>query len=71
MKAVNRSWPKRSIPHGTSVGQAVRDGLLGTQKLPESSVSVTRFRSVTDGDLSGLVTSSAVQTGQLLLGRCW
>jgi pilus assembly protein CpaB len=65
MKAVSVIVAKGSIPSGTSAGQAVRDGLLGSQTLPAGSVPVDALRSITP-DLAGLVTTSPVQSGQLL-----
>ena len=55
-----------SIPQGTSVSQAVSGGLLVKQQFPESSIPGDTVRSVTRG-LSKLVTTSAMQKGQLLL----
>ena len=66
VKAVNVIVAESAIPSGTTAGQALRDGLLGTQKLPVASVPANAIRSITP-DLSGLVTSAAVQSGQLLL----
>ena len=65
LKAVSVIVAKGSIPSGTPAGQALRDGLLGSQTLPAGSVPVDAVRSVTP-DLAGLVTSSPVQSGQLL-----
>jgi pilus assembly protein CpaB len=66
VKAVNVIVAEKAIPSGTAAGQALREGLLGSQKLPVASVPADAIRSVTP-ELSGLVTSAAVQSGQLLL----
>ena len=66
MKAVNVIVAQGAIPSGTQVGQAMRDGLLASQKLPAASVPANAVRSITP-DLAGLVTSAAVPSGQLLL----
>jgi len=55
-----------TVPSGTPAGQAVREGLLGTQKLPASSVPANAVREVIPS-LAGLVTSATIQPGQLLL----
>jgi pilus assembly protein CpaB len=65
LRAVSVVVAKGSIPAGTPAGQAMRNGLLGTQTLPAGSVPVDAVRSITP-DLAGLVTSSPVQSGQLL-----
>lgn len=57
---------KAPIPSGTSAGQADRGGLLKAVQLPASSVPGDVVHKVTPG-ISNLVTSSAVQPGQLLL----
>jgi len=66
MKAVSVIVAQGAIPSGTQAGQALRDGLLASQELPASSVPADAVRSITP-DLAGLVTSSAVASGQLLL----
>jgi pilus assembly protein CpaB len=66
MKAVSVLVAKKAIPAGTSAGAALRGGLLGTEKLPADSVPPDAVRSVVPA-LSPLVTSAAVQPGQLLL----
>jgi pilus assembly protein CpaB len=55
-----------SIPQGTSVGQAVSGGLLVRRDFPASSLPAGTVRSASHG-LSRLVTTSAMQKGQLLL----
>lgn len=66
MKAVSVLVASDSIPQGTSVSQAVSGGLLVRQQYPEASIPSDTVRSVTRG-LSKLVTTSAMQKGQLLL----
>jgi pilus assembly protein CpaB len=66
LKVVNVIVAQSAIPSGTPSGQALRDGLLSSQKLPVASVPADAVRSITP-DLAGLVTSAAVQSGQLLL----
>jgi pilus assembly protein CpaB len=66
LQAVNVIVAQGAIPSGTQVSQAMHDGLLGSQKMPAASVPADAVRSVTP-DLAGLVTSAAVQSGQLLL----
>jgi pilus assembly protein CpaB len=66
LRAVNVMVAQGAIPAGTQVGQAVRDGLLISQKMPASSVPADAVRSITPG-LAGLVTSTALQPGLLLL----
>jgi len=65
LKAVSVVVAKGSIPSGTPAGQAMRDGLLANQTLPAGSVPVDAVRSITP-NIAGLVTSSPVQSGQLL-----
>ncbi len=64
-KAVSVLVASDSIPQGTSVSQAVSVGLLIRQKYPQSSVPSDTVRSARG--LSKLVTTSAMQKGQLLL----
>jgi pilus assembly protein CpaB len=66
VKAVSVIVAERAIPSGTAAGQALREGLLDSQKLPVASVPADAIRSITP-ELSGLVTSASVQPGQLLL----
>ena len=66
MKAVSVLVAQKLIPSGTSAGAALRGGLLAAEKLPASSVPTNAVRSVAPA-LSSLVTSAAVQSGQLLL----
>jgi pilus assembly protein CpaB len=66
VKAVNVIVAESAIPSGTSAGQALHEGLLVSERLPVASVPAAAVRSITP-DLAGLVTSAAVQSGQLLL----
>ena len=66
VKAVNVIVAESAIPSGTSAGQALREGQLGSERLPVASVPADAVRSITP-DLAGLVTSADVQSGQLLL----
>lgn len=66
VQAVNVVVAQRAIPSGTAAGQALREGLLGSQRLPVASVPADAIRAITP-QLAGLVTSAAVQSGQLLL----
>ena len=65
-KAVTVLIAKSLIPSGTSAAAAQQQGLLGTEKLPASSVPADALTAVTP-DISALVTDSEVQPGQLLL----
>lgn len=65
-KAVSVLVANDSIPQGTSVGQAVSGGLLVRRDFPASSLPAGTVRSANHG-LSRLVTTSAMQKGQLLL----
>src|SRR5579859_5541265 len=65
-KAVTVLVAKALIPSGTSAGDAKTQGLLTTETLPTSSVPADALTAVTPG-ISGLVTDSALQPGQLLL----
>jgi pilus assembly protein CpaB len=56
----------KQIPSGTSANTALQDGLLSSQRLPASSVPADALSSITPG-LGPLVTSAAVQPGQVLL----
>ncbi len=66
MKAVSTLVAKDAIPAGTSATDALHKGLLVAEQLPQSSVPVDAVHSVTP-DIAKLVTSYAVQPGQLLL----
>jgi pilus assembly protein CpaB len=57
---------EKLIPSGTSAADAQRQGLVGTETLPAASVPADAITALTP-TLSGLVTSAAVQPGQLLL----
>jgi pilus assembly protein CpaB len=65
-KAVTVVIAEKLIPTGTSADAAQQQGLLGSETLPAASVPADAVTAVT-ADLSGLVTSSDVQPGQLLL----
>jgi pilus assembly protein CpaB len=57
---------KKLIPAGTPASTAQSDGLLQSEQLPAASVPADAVRSIS-GSVSSLVTSSAIQPGQLLL----
>lgn len=65
-KAVTVVIAEKLIPSGTSAAAAEQQGLLGSETLPAASVPANALTAVTP-DLSGLVVSSDVQPGQLLL----
>ncbi len=65
-KAVTVVIAKKLIPSGTTATAAQQQGLLGSETLPAVSVPADAVTTVT-ADLGGLVTSSDVQPGQLLL----
>ncbi len=54
------------IPAGTAAGVAQAQGLLGTERLPSSSVPADALSAISP-DISALVTDADVQPGQLLL----
>jgi pilus assembly protein CpaB len=66
IKAVSVLVAKKLIPADTSARTALAGGLLATEQLPAASVPADAVRSI-DPALSPLVTSAAVQPGQLLL----
>jgi pilus assembly protein CpaB len=66
MKTVSTLIAKQEIPGGTSASTALHEGLLASQQLPASSVPPDAVSSITP-DISSLVLSANVQTGQLLL----
>jgi len=66
LKTINVVVAQSTVPSGTPAGQAMREGLLGTQKLPVASAPADAVQEITSG-LAGLVTSATVQPGQLLL----
>ena len=66
MKAVSTLVAKDAIPAGTSANDALHRGLLVAEQLPASSVPADAVHTVTP-DIAQLVTSYAVQPGQLLL----
>jgi pilus assembly protein CpaB len=66
MRAVDAYVATRQIPSGTVAEVAVRDGLLAKQQFPASSVPADAVQSLTPS-LSGLVLTSGLASGQLLL----
>ncbi len=66
LKAVKVLVASQPIPAGTSAGAALSGGMLTTEKVPLSSVQTGYVSSLTP-DISHLVTSSALQPGQILL----
>jgi pilus assembly protein CpaB len=66
MRAVTAYVATAQIPSGTSAAVAVRQGLLARQQFPASSVPVDAVRSITP-TLSGLVLTSSLAAGQMLL----
>lgn len=65
MKAVSVLVAQQRIPSGTSAAAALASGELVSQTLPASSVPADAVRSL--AGLNGLVTSSDIEPGQLLL----
>jgi pilus assembly protein CpaB len=66
LKAETVMVAKDNIAAGTSLGQANQEGLLTTEKVPESSLSEPAVQSVTATN-THLVVTSPVAKGQLLL----
>jgi pilus assembly protein CpaB len=66
MRAVSAYVATAQIPSGTLAETAVRDGLLARQQFPASSVPADAVRSITPS-LSGLVLTSGLASGQMLL----
>jgi len=66
MRAVDAYVAKAQIPSGTSAAAAVREGLLVRQQFPASSVPTDAVRTITP-TLSGLVLTSGLASGQMLL----
>jgi pilus assembly protein CpaB len=66
MKAVSTLVAQQPIPGGTSASTALHEGLLASRQLPASSVPPDAVSSITP-DISSLVLSANVQSGQLLL----
>lgn len=66
MRAVPAYVAKAQIPSGTSAAAAVREGLLVRQQFPASSVPADAVRTITP-TLSGLVLTSSLAAGQMLL----
>jgi pilus assembly protein CpaB len=66
MRAVGAYVATGPIPSGTSAAAAVRAGLLVRQQFPASSVPADAVRSITP-TLSGLVLTSSLASGQMLL----
>ncbi|MDA8324355.1 MAG: RcpC/CpaB family pilus assembly protein [Actinomycetota bacterium] len=65
-KAVTTLVASRQIPAGTSVGLALKDGMLTPEKLPAASVPPNAVRAISPA-LGTLVLSTDVASGQLLL----
>jgi len=65
-KAVTVLVATQQVPAGTTAGTALSEGLLGSQRLPAQSVPSDAVPSITPS-LSGLVLSSDLPAGQLLL----
>jgi pilus assembly protein CpaB len=65
-QAVTVLIARQLIPAGTSASAAQAQGLLGTERLPSSSVPADALTAITPA-VSALVTDAAVQPGQLLL----
>lgn len=56
----------QQVPAGTTAGTALNEGLISTRREPAQSVPFDAVRSITP-DLRGLVFSSTLPSGQLLL----
>jgi pilus assembly protein CpaB len=65
-KAVSVLVAAQRIPVGTSATNALRDGLLSSQRLPAASVPADAVRSLTPG-IADLVVDADVPAGELLL----
>jgi pilus assembly protein CpaB len=65
-QAVTVLVARQVIPAGTTAADAQAQGLLGTERMPASSVPADALATISP-DLSGLVMDAAVQPGQLLL----
>jgi pilus assembly protein CpaB len=65
-QAVTVLIARQVIPAGTSAADAQAKGLLGTERLPSSSVPADALTAITPA-VSALVTDADVQPGQLLL----
>ncbi len=65
-KAVTVLVATQQIPAGTVASAALANGMLAKQKLPASSVPADAVRKLTS-DLKGLVASSSIAPGELLL----
>jgi pilus assembly protein CpaB len=66
LKAETVLFAKAPITAGTSLTQAQHGGLLGTEKVPESSLTTAAVQSVTAANGHKVVTSAVAQ-GQILL----
>lgn len=66
LKAETVVWAKGPIAAGTSLSQAQLGGLLGIEKVPDSSLTTAAVQSVTAANEHKVVTS-AVARGQVLL----
>ncbi len=65
-RAVRVLVAQQQIPAGTAAGAALRDGMLTSEVLPASSVPADAVGTVTP-DLAGLVSSTGIASGQVLL----
>ncbi len=65
-QAVTVLVAKSLIPSGTSAGDAQKQGLLSSERVPAASAPANALTAITP-DISTLVTDSQVQPGQLLL----
>jgi pilus assembly protein CpaB len=65
-KAVRVLVAQQQIPAGTAAGAALRGGMLTSEVLPASSVPANAVSSVAP-DLAGLVSSTDIPPGQVLL----
>jgi pilus assembly protein CpaB len=66
IRSVNAYVATAQIPSGTSAAAALREGLLVRERFPASSVPTDAVRSITP-TLSGLVLTSGLASGQMLL----
>jgi pilus assembly protein CpaB len=68
IKAVSTLVAKDTIPEGTSVKTAQREGLLISETLPASTLPADYIPKVTS-DIANRVTNATLQKGEVLLGR--
>ena len=66
MRAVSAYVATGQIPSGTSAAAAVKEGLLVRRQFPASAVPAEAVRTITPS-LSGLVLTSGLASGQILL----